>query len=216
MKESRILVVDDHSVVRRGLRAFLEDHAGWKVCGEAATCKDGIEKAKELKPDIVLLDINMPDLSGLEATREILTALPQTKILIFTMYDSEEVVRKILGAGAFGYMLKSDADHSLLAALQSLNQDQPYFTPKVARMVLEGFLQEGTPAAAEIACQPLTQRQVEVVRLLAQGHSNKEVASVLNISIKTVESHRSNIMRRLELSAFSDLVRYAMREKIVA
>jgi DNA-binding NarL/FixJ family response regulator len=175
-----------------------------------------VAKAKRLKPDIVLLDINMPDLNGLEATRQILRVVPQTKILIFTMYGSEQVVREVLRAGARGYVLKSDADRDLMAALEAMDRDQPFFTSQVSQMVLEGYLHGSAEPEKQQSRGRLTTRQQEIVRLLAEGKSNKEVANHLDISVKTVEAHRSNIMRKLALHAFSDLVRYAVRQKIVA
>ena len=210
----RVLVVDDHGVVRRGVRSLLADHREWEICGEAATGQDAVAEAKRLRPDVVLLDITMPGTNGLEATRAILKAVPDTKVLILTMHESEQVVREVLDAGAHGYILKSDADTDLVNALEAVRQNRPFFASKVSQMVLAGYLNPG-PRRQQGASGELTPRQREVVALLTTGKSNKEVAAALGISIKTAETHRSTIMRRLKLGAFSDLVRYAVRERII-
>jgi DNA-binding NarL/FixJ family response regulator len=212
----RILVADDHEVVRRGLAALLLSQPDWEVCGEAADGREAVEKAQQLKPDVVILDIGMPSLNGLEATRHILKNQPQTKILILTLHDSDQVVREVLNAGARGFLLKSDAARDLVAAVEALRRDKTYFTSKVAAMVLEGFLKNGTaPAPAPATRSRLTPREREIVQLLAEGKSTKEVAVALGLSVKTAETHRSNIMRKLELHSVSDLVLYAVRNNIV-
>jgi DNA-binding NarL/FixJ family response regulator len=213
----RILVADDHEVVRRGLCALLQAQPDWEICGEAADGREALEKAQKLRPDVVILDIGMPSLNGLEATRQILRLNPQTRVLILTLHDSDQVVREVLNAGARGFLLKSDAARDLVAAVEALRRDKTYFTSKVAAMVLEGFLKQGTPAA--VAAPPtrgrLTPREREIVQLLAEGKSTKEVAVALGLSVKTAETHRSNIMRKLELHSVSDLVLYAVRNNIV-
>ena len=214
MKTLRILIADDHEMVRQGLRRVIEEQKGWSVCGEANTGRQAVAKAKQLRPEIVITDFSMPDLNGLEATRQIRAALPQTEILILTMHDSEQLVREVLAAGARGYILKTDAGHALVAAVNALAQHKPYFTPKVSELVLEGFLNPRKPLADESSGR-LTPREREIVQLLGEGKSNKEVASILGISVKTAETHRTNIMRKLELHSMSELVRYAIREKIV-
>jgi DNA-binding NarL/FixJ family response regulator len=214
IRPSRVLIADDHGVVRRGLTALLIDQAKWVVCGEAADGLEAVAKAGELKPDIVVMDIGMPELNGLEATRRILAANPALKVLILTMHASEQVVREVLEAGARAYVLKSDADRDLLAALEALREEKSFFTTKVSQMVLDGYLRAGH-TVPEMPARSLTGRQRDIVRLLAEGKSNKEVAAALNISVKTVETHRTNIMHKLDLHAFSELVRYAVRQKIV-
>jgi DNA-binding NarL/FixJ family response regulator len=213
----RILIADDHEVVRRGLCALLQAQPDWQICGEAADGREALDKAQKLKPDVVILDIGMPSLNGLEATRQILKLNPQTRILILTLHDSDQVVREVLNAGARGFLLKSDAARDLVAAVEALRRDKTYFTSKVAAMVLEGFLKQGTPSA--MAAPPtrgrLTPREREIVQLLAEGKSTKEVAVALGLSVKTAETHRSNIMRKLELHSVSDLVLYAVRNNIV-
>lgn len=207
----RILVGDDHSLVRRGVRALLESQRGWEVCGEAATGREAVEKARRLKPDVVVLDIAMPELNGFEAARQILRTVPQTKVLILSMYESEQAVRDALDAGARAYVSKSDLDRDLLVAVDLLAENRTFFTTKVSQMVVQGYLKGGKSQSGGA----LSPRQHQVVRLLAEGKTNKEVAVALGISVKTAETHRSLIMRKLRLLSFSDLVRYAVRENIV-
>jgi DNA-binding NarL/FixJ family response regulator len=214
----RILVADDHEVVRRGLCALLQGQPDWELCGEAGDGREALEKTQKLKPDVVILDIGMPSLNGLEATRQILKSMPHTKVLILTLHDSDQVVREVLNAGARGFLLKSDAARDLVAAVEALRRDKTYFTSKVAAMVLEGYLKNATPGAQAAPPQTrnrLTPREREIVQLLAEGKSTKEVAVALGLSVKTAETHRSNIMRKLELHSVSDLVLYAVRNNIV-
>jgi len=216
VKEIHIVVADDHEVVRKGLRAILEAQDGWEITGEAATGREAVELAKEYRPDVVVLDITMPELNGLEATRQILKAVPTTEVLILTMHESEQVVQEVLDAGARGYVLKSDAGRELVAAVDALSQHKPVFTSRVSEMVLEGYLSDATRrASAETSHRRLTPREREILQLLAEGKSNKEVATVLGISAKTVEAHRANIMHKLGLHSMSDIVHYAIRNKIV-
>jgi len=212
----RIMVADDHEVVRKGLVALLQAQPEWQVCGEAGDGREAVEKAIQLKPDILILDIGMPSLNGLEATRQILKTIPNARVLILTLHDSDQVVREVLNAGARGFLLKSDAARDLVAAVEALRHDKTYFTSKVAAMVLEGYLKGGTPGAAITAGRNrLTPREREIVQLLAEGKSTKEVAVALGLSVKTAETHRSNIMRKLQLHSVSDLVLYAVRNNIV-
>ncbi len=211
MSALRIMVADDHEVVRRGLRSLLETQPNWQVCAEAADGRDVVKRAGELKPDVIILDIAMPNLNGLEATRQLLKMDPGARVLILTLHDSEQVIRDVLSAGARGFLLKTDAARDLVSAVDALGQDKTYFTSKVAAMVLSGFLNGGMTAATS----PLTAREREIIQLLAEGKSTKEVAVVLGLSVKTAETHRSNIMRKLELHSVSDLVLYAVRNNIV-
>jgi DNA-binding NarL/FixJ family response regulator len=213
----RILVADDHEVVRRGLIALLQSQPDWEICGEAGDGREAVDKTQKLKPDVVILDIGMPSLNGLEATRQILKTNPHTRVLILTLHDSDQVVREVLNAGARGFLLKSDAARDLVAAVEALRRDKTYFTSKVAAMVLEGYLKNETGAApvATPTRSRLTPREREIVQLLAEGKSTKEVAVALGLSVKTAETHRSNIMRKLELHSVSDLVLYAVRNNIV-
>jgi len=212
----RIMVADDHEVVRKGLVSLLQAQPDWQVCGEAGDGREAVDKATQLKPDVVILDIGMPSLNGLEATRQIRKVNPQARILILTLHDSDQVVREVLNAGARGFLLKSDAARDLVAAVEALRRDKTYFTSKVAAMVLEGYLKGGTPGAVITPGRNrLTPREREIVQLLAEGKSTKEVAVALGLSVKTAETHRSNIMRKLQLHSVSDLVLYAVRNNIV-
>jgi DNA-binding NarL/FixJ family response regulator len=213
MPTLRILVVDDHAVVRRGVRALLESQPGWEVAAEAATGREAVDLAKRLQPDIVVMDLSLPELNGLDATRQILKESPRTEVLVLTMHHSEELARSVLQAGARGYVLKSDADHSLVAAVENLRQHKPFLTPAVTEFVLDDYIQHREDGGAGIA--QATPREREIIQLLAEGRSNKEVAAALHVSVKTIEAHRANIMRKLRLRSVSDLVRYAIRNRIV-
>jgi DNA-binding NarL/FixJ family response regulator len=209
----RILVVDDHAVVRRGIRSLLESTEGWEVCGEATTGRDAVEQCRRLRPDIVVMDLSLPDLNGLEATRQILKASPETEVLALTMHHSEELTRDVLQAGARGYVLKSDASEDLIAAVDSLRQHKPFLTSAVTEFVLGDYLQR-REGADDLAPAALTPREREIVQLVAEGHSSKEAAVRLGLSVKTIETHRANIMKKLHLRSVSDVVRYAIRNKI--
>jgi len=210
----RILIADDHEVARRGIRALLESHPGWEVCAEAADGREAVNAANKLKPDLVLLDIGMPSLNGLDATRQILAADPDTRVLILTMHDSEQVVREVLAAGARGFLLKSDAGRDLVAAVEALQHNRTFFTTKVAQLVLEGYLRPD-PESDRSLRSVLTPREREVIQLLAEGKTTKEVATTLNLSVKTAETHRTNLMRKLDLHSVVDLTLYAVRNGIV-
>ncbi len=215
-KPLRILIADDHEIVRQGVRTIAESQAGWIVVAEAENGLDAVSQALEVKPDIALLDISMPELNGLEAAKEILKQLPETQVLILTMHESDELVREVLAAGARGFILKTDARRDLVDALRSLSEHRPFFTPKVADMVLEGFRQQRAPANTEIAVgDRLTSRERQIVQLLAEGKTSKEIATVLDISIKTADTHRANLMRKLDLHSLAEVVRYAIRNKII-
>jgi len=214
MKPTRILVADDHEVVRRGVRALIEAEAGWQVCGEALTGREAVDKAKQLAPDVVILDIGMPELNGLDAARQIRREAPTTEILILTMHESEQLIREVLTAGARGYVLKSDAGRDLVTAVHALVQRKPFFASAAAQVVLDAYLKEAQ-GGADQTTSSLTMRQREIIQLLAEGKTNKEVATILHISVKTAETHRTNIMRKLDLHSLSDLVRYAIRNRIV-
>lgn len=215
---TRILIADDHDVVRRGIRSILETAPDFRVAGEAATGREAVQMAEETKPEVVIMDINMPELNGLDATRMVMKSLPHTQVLILTMHESEHLVREVLQAGARGFLLKSDAGQDLIRAIHALESRQVYFTSKVSELLLSGYLSGNTAkeGAGVESGHVLSPREREVVQLLVEGNSNKQVAAILGISIKTVETHRSRIMEKLNLSAFSDLVRYAIRNNIVA
>ena len=213
----RVLIADDHEVARRGIRALLESHENWEVCAEAKDGREAVELAASERPDLILLDIGMPNLNGLEAARQILTVSPDVPILILTMHDSDNVVREVLRAGARGFLLKSDAGRDLVAAVEALQVQRTFFTNRVSQMVLDGFLERGNTEkiADDSSGDVLTAREREVIQLLAEGKTSKEVAVTLNLSVKTAETHRTNLMRKLGLHSVADLTRYAVRNGIV-
>jgi DNA-binding NarL/FixJ family response regulator len=212
----RILVADDHHVVRTGLRALLESKSGWEVCAEAANGREAVEKAIALKPDVAVLDIGMPLLNGVEATRQIHKLSPKTEILILTMHDSDLLVQEVLEAGARGYILKDDADRNLLAAVDALRRHKPFLSSRVSDVASKAGPAVGDGQVRERSYRNrLTPREREILQLLAEGKTNKEVAGLLGISVKTAETHRANIMLKLDFHSVTDLVRYAVRNKII-
>ena len=213
MKPFRILIADDHEVVRRGIRTMLETHTGWEVSGEAGDGREAVARARELKPDLVLLDIGMPNLNGIEAARQILADCPATHILILTMHYSSQVVREVLAVGARGFLLKSDAGRDLITAVEAVQQHQTFFTSQVTEVVVDRYLNRDREEETS-AKDRLTPREREVVQLLAEGKTSKEVAVALNLSVKTAETHRTNIMRKLGLHSVVDLTLYALRNGI--
>jgi len=216
LKNLRILVADDHDLVRRGLRGLIESQPGWQVCEEAHTGREAVAKAEQVKPDVAILDISMPELNGLEAARRIRKASPDTEILILSVHYSDQLIRDIFEAGARGYIVKSDSDRDLLVALDALSKHKPFFTSRATEMMLSNFNQ-GRPQVqvGDLNRERLTSREREVVQLLSEGKSSKEVAVSLSISVKTAETHRANIMRKLEIHSVSELVRYAVRNQII-
>lgn len=203
-------------MIRRGLRHILEQHEGWVICGEASNGRQAVEIANKTIPNVVLLDLSMPELNGLEATRAIKKALPHTEVLIFTVHETEELIRDVLGAGARGYLLKADAARHIVAAVEALIDHKPYFTWKVSKTMLDTYLAYGhsMPDKAP-AFNQLTAREREVIQLLAEGRSNKAVSALLGISVKTVETHRAAIMKKLGISSIAELVRYAIRNRVI-
>jgi DNA-binding NarL/FixJ family response regulator len=216
MNRLRILVADDHEIVRRGLVSLIKSHPDWEVCAEANNGRQAVEKTSESKPDIAILDIGMPVLNGLEATRQIQREHPGVRVLILTITDTDQAVQAVLDAGARGFLLKSDAARDLVTAVEALAHNKTFFTARVADLVLSGYLSRTQRSAKNNINLPgLTSREREVVQLLAEGKSTKEVACHLDLSVKTAETHRSNIMRKLRLHSVSELVLYAVRNNIV-
>jgi len=207
---TRILIADDHDVVRAGVRAILETHAAWEVVGEARDGKDAIDQVLSIQPDIVILDYALPLVNGVEATRQIRARVPGIEVLIFTMHDTDSLVREVLEAGARGFLLKSDARQFLISAVESLADHKPFFTGKVSEALLETYLSKG---AADRSA--LSSREKSVVQLIAEGKTNKQIADILSISTKTVETHRAAALHKLNLASTADLIRYAIRNKIV-
>jgi len=217
MSPVRILIADDHELTRRGVQVCLESQPEWKVVGEAATGLEAVEKAKELNPDVVILDISMPQLNGLETARQILKAVPQTEIVILTMHQSERLVRRALEAGARAFVTKSDVARHLIDAVNALRQHKAFFTSAAATAVLESYLStSGLAHERQAPKRELTAREREVLQLLAEGKRNKEIASILQISIFTAETHRSKIMRKLSLHSMNEIVRYAIRNQLLS
>jgi DNA-binding NarL/FixJ family response regulator len=205
----QILLADDHNIVRKGLRKTLEENQEWHVCGEACDGREAVKLALDLKPDIVVLDLTMPELNGIEATRQIKNSLPKTEVLIFTMHETEEMILSAFQAGARGFVLKSADELELVEAIKVISRHRPYFTSEASKALLDNLLR---PSMRDSL---LTDREREVVQLLAEGKSNKEVATALFISVKTVETHRAAIMRKLEINSIAELVRYAVRNHLI-
>jgi DNA-binding NarL/FixJ family response regulator len=211
MSDVRILLADDHEIVREGVRALVQTHPGWIICGDACNGREAVNMAAELKPDIIIMDIGMPELNGLDATRQIRKALPEVEVLIFTANETEDIVRQVFQSGARGYLLKTEANKHLIPAVEMLCKHRTYFSSKVSEMIFSSFL-TGPAGTSDGA---LTPRERETVQLIAEGKSNKEIADIFGISVKTVETHRAAIMRKLKLDSMASLVRYAVRNGIV-
>jgi DNA-binding NarL/FixJ family response regulator len=208
---TRILIADDHEVVRSGLRSILEAHDGWQVVAEACDGKEAIAKAVETKPDVAIIDYSLPMMNGVEATRQIRARVPGAEILIFTMHDSDVLIGELLEAGARAYLLKSDAKQYLVAAVESLAGHRPFFTGRVSEQLLETFL-----AKHHIKTEAtLSPRERVIVQLIAEGHSNKEMGEILNLSVKTIETHRAAAMRKINVNSTAAIVRYAIRNKLI-
>ncbi|HUA01250.1 MAG TPA: response regulator transcription factor [Candidatus Aquilonibacter sp.] len=214
----RVLLVDDHAVVRRGLKALFDERPGIEVCGEVASGAQAVDFVRRNKPDLAIMDLTLPEMNGLDAARLIRQESPSTQVLILSMHFSNELAREVLRAGALGYVLKSDADAELLAAVDHARRHLPFFTSTLANTMAQNFVATGSSAPADagpLPGTPLTEREVQVVQLLAEGKSNKEVAITLGVSTRTVESHRNHVMRKMNFSSFSELVRFAIRANLV-
>jgi DNA-binding NarL/FixJ family response regulator len=212
----RILVADDHDILRRGLKQLLTARAGWEVCAEAKTGREAVNLAAQAKPEVVVMDISMPDLNGLEAARRIRKQLPKTEIVILTLHFSDQLVHDVVEAGARGYIMKGDAERDLVTAVEAAAHHRSFFTARAGDMLLNGFRNRSAISEqSSLIRNRLTSREREIVQLLAEGKSSKEVAVALGISVKTAETHRANIMRKLELHSVSELVRYAVKNQII-
>lgn len=207
----RIFVADDHEIVREGVCSLLRRNPEWEICGMASDGRETVAAVDRLRPDIVVMDINMPHLNGLDATRQIRRKFPETEVLIFTANETEEIVREVFKVGARSYLLKTEANNHLGPAIEALCKHRTYFSSKVSEMVFSGYLK----GDRQVEDQTLTPRERELVQLVAEGKSNKDIAEALGISVKTVETHRARVMRRLSLDSAASLVRYAIRNGIV-
>lgn len=215
MKKLRILIADDHELVRRGARGVLHSRRGWRVVGEAVNGREAVQKAVDLKPDIAVVDISMPDLDGIEAVRQIRHTVPTTKILVLTMHESDRMVKRALDAGAHGCILKSDLTECLVKAVRGVSDGAPFLTPRVSEIMLEGSLKAKRERQQQKrAGAATTPRETEIIRLLAEGKTNKEIAALLGIAVRTVEAHRARIMLKLGFHSLLDLVHYAIRREI--
>jgi two-component system response regulator NreC len=214
MNKIRVLLADDHAILRDGIRALLEDEPEMEIIGEAENGLDVVRMVDQLKPDIVLMDIGMPRLNGLEATRQILNLSPTTRVLILTMHDNEEYIRQVLAAGALGYILKDAAARELIQAIKVVHRGEAVLSPAITRLVIEDYLRWGDLQTEEdMIC--LTPREREVLQLIAEGYTNKQMADILCISIKTVQSHRMKMMQKLDLHNRGELIKYAIQKKII-
>jgi len=216
MSELRILIADDHPLVRRGVRDLLATRSGWQVVGEACNGAEAVAQAVRLRPDVAILDFSMPELNGSEAAGLIARNAPGTAVVVLTMHDVDEVIHQVLQSGAQGLVLKSDADRTLLGAVDAVSEGQNFYTERASRLVVGAYLTDKTSVRKKTGEPRLTERESEVMRLLADGMTNKEAAQELRISIRTVESHRNNMSRKLGLGSIAELVRYAIRNGIVA
>jgi len=214
-KKIRVLLAEDHILVRQGFRRILEDDPGITVVGEARTGLEAIDQCKELKPDVVVMDLSMPELGGLEATAEVLKANPQIKILILSMYSNEAYVRKAFELGAKGYILKNAIEVDLTRAVMALAEGQAYFSPGVSHIVLESMKAGTFQGTSQDPYEKLTLREKEVLQLIAQGKSNKEIATLLNISVNTVAVHRARVMETLNLHRTAELVLFAVKKGLI-
>jgi two-component system, NarL family, response regulator NreC len=216
MNKTRILLADDHGIVRKGLRLQLEQNSSFAVVGEATDGRAAVRMAEELFPDIVIMDIAMPNLSGIQATTQIVKKNPQTGVIILSMHSDETYITRALAAGAKGYLLKDNAEVDLFRAVQVVAQGKPFFSPAIAKTLLEDYMRHMQQRGLEDSYDLLTAREKEILQLLAEGKSNKEVASVLNLSTNTVETHRTRIMQKLDLHNAAEIVLYAVRKRIIS
>lgn len=204
-------MADDHELIRKGVRLTLQARPGWEIVDEAANGRDAVEKAVALAPDVIVMDVAMPELTGLEAARRIRERLPDARVLILTMHDTQQIVEQVFRAGASGYLLKSDTNRELIQAIEALLEGRRYFTSRVARMVIDGFLRaQGVPAGDHLSA-----REREILQMIAEGRSTKEIAHRLHLSVKTAETHRTNLMRKIGARSVADVVRYAVRNRVI-
>jgi len=216
LKKIRILIADDHGIVRKGLRLQLEQHTDFEVVGEATEGREAVRMAEELVPDVVIMDIAMPTLNGIQATTQLVKKNPQIGVIILSMYSDESYLMRTLAAGAKGYLLKDSADVDLHRAVEVVAQGKPFFSPAIAGTLLEDYMRQLQQRGLQDSYDLLTEREKEILQLLAEGKSNKDVAGILNLSTNTVETHRTRIMQKLDLHSTADIVLYAVRKGIIS
>jgi DNA-binding NarL/FixJ family response regulator len=215
MGQLRILLADDHTVVRQGLRKVLEERSDWVVVAEAGNGREAVQKAEEARPDVAILDVAMPLLNGIEATRQIVKRSPTTRVLVLTMHSDEAYVNQILKAGATGYLLKDSADVDLIQAVSAVSQGKSFFSPAVARLMLDDYVRQLADKGIIDRYESLSEREREIFQLIAEGKANKEIAAILSISPSTVETHRARIMEKLDLHSAAEIVLYAVRRGVI-
>lgn len=216
MNKISVLLAEDHAIVRKGLRSLLAAEVGIEVVGEAEDGREAIEKASKLRPDVVVMDITMPGLNGLEATRQIKHRLPEVQVVVLTMHTAEEYIFQILRAGASGYVVKRAAPSELISAVRAAYRGESFLSPSVSRTVIEEYVRKAEALAKEDSYEELTPREREVLQLIAEGHSNRGIAELLCLSVKTVQSHRANLMRKLDIYTTAELTQYAIRKGVTA
>jgi len=216
MTKTRVLLAEDHTIVRKGLCALLDAEPGIEVIGEAEDGREALVQVEQQRPDIVLMDISMPGLNGLEATRQIKKRFPEVKVLILTVHSDEEYIRQILRAGASGYLLKEAAPHELISAIEAIQRGESYLSPSVSKKVVREYVQHATGSAEEDSCERLTDREREVLQLIAEGNSTRDIAELLHLSVKTAETHRARLMRKLDIHSTAELTQYAIRKGVIS
>lgn len=216
MSKIRVLLADDHTIVRQGLRALLDSQEDIEVVGEAEDGRQAFEKTKELIPDVVVIDITMPNLNGIEATRQIKKLNPEIKVLVLTVHDNEEYIHQILQAGASGYLLKESAVTDLVSAINAVKKGGIFLSPAISKVVVKDYIKHAEEGTGDFdSLNILTNREREVLQLIAEGHTNREVAHLLKLSVKTVDVHRSHIMEKLNIHDVTGLVKYSIRKGLI-
>jgi two-component system, NarL family, response regulator NreC len=216
VKKIRVLIADDHGIVRKGLRLQLEQNASFEVVGEAVDGRDAVRMSEELLPDIVIMDIAMPNLNGIQATAQMMKKNPQIGVIILSMFSDETYLTRALAAGAKGYLLKESADEDLDNAVRAVAQGKPFFSADIANTLLEDYMRQLQQRGLEDSYDLLTEREKEILQLLAEGKSNKDIANMLNLSVNTVETHRTRLMQKLDLHSAAEIVLYAVRKRIIS
>jgi RNA polymerase sigma factor (sigma-70 family) len=216
MKRIRVLIADDHGIVRKGLKLQLEQNGNFEVIGEACEGREAVRMAEELSPDVVIMDVAMPNLNGIQATNQLVKKNPQIGVIILSMHSDETYLTRALAAGAKGYLLKENADVDLDDAVISVARGKPFFSPAIANTLLEDYMRQLQQRGLNDSYDLLTDREKEILQLLAEGKSNKDIATALNLSTNTVETHRTRIMQKLDLHSVAEIILYAVRKRIIS